>query len=120
VGLFLAWLDEFSSSASRRRGAAGSETERHDLTNPCKSAQLLNDLRWHRIVHGNERHRLTADRASTKVERSDIDPGRPERRPELTDETRRVVIDNVEHVTGEVGLDGNAENIDKARGAVAE
>jgi hypothetical protein len=77
-------------------------------------------LRWHRIVHGNERHRLTADRASTKVERSDIDPGRPERRPELTDETRRVVIDNVEHVTGEVGLDGNAENIDKARGAVAE
>ena len=49
-----------------------------------------------------------------------LTPASPSSGAEPADEARRVLVDDVEHVAGEIGLDLDPEQLDQPRRGVAE
>src|SRR3546814_11450621 len=54
------------------------------------------------------------------MEGADIDPCLAQSGADAPDETRRILVDDVEHVAVEIGLDLNPEQFDQPRGRIAE
>src|SRR5437016_2054596 len=82
--------------------------------------QLMRDARRDRVVDSNERDRFAAFLASAEAEGRNVDPVLTEPGSKCSDESRRVGVDDVDHLAGELSLDGNAEDVDEARRAIAE
>ena len=122
------WLPQAAAPGGKRsRQAARTDDLRRrqnasalTFFTPCSWQALSISVLRDRLIDAEQQHRFAARIAAAEVEGADVDPGLAQQRADAADEARRVLVDDVEHVAGEIGLDPDAEDLDQPRCAVAE
>src|SRR5206468_3108865 len=94
------------------------EAQRDDFAHAGEFVQLLGDAGRDRVVDGNQRDRFAFLLTAAEVEGGNVDPVLAELGAERTDEPRRVGVDDVDHLPGQLGLNRDAEDVHQARRAV--
>src|SRR6185503_3077972 len=100
--------------------ARPSEAQRNDLADTRQRMELARNIAADRVVDGDQCDRFAGLLPPSEVEGRDVDSVLSELRPERSDEAWLVVVDDVDHLAGELGLDRNAEDFDQPRRAIAE
>src|SRR3546814_14187624 len=75
---------------------------------------------WSSDVCSSDLHRFAPRGTAAEVESADVEPRITQRATDAADEARRVLVDDIEHVAGEIGFDLDPEHLDQPRLVVAE
>jgi hypothetical protein len=96
------------------------EAQQLRLNDTLKRGDLGHELGRDRLVDLDQRDRRAAGRVAAEMEGRDVDLALAQQRAEAADEARLVVVGDVEHVRGELGLDLDALDVNDARMLAAE
>src|SRR5580693_3460338 len=100
--------------------ALRSERERGSLHDQWQGADHGEDVLGHLFVDGDQANRVTTRGGTTQMEGGDVDAGAGQCGAEAADEAWLVLVGDVEHVRGEVGLDRDAFDLHQARAGAGE
>lgn len=113
-------LERFMADAFERWVGWRSEPQRHRRLDAGQTANLQKNGLAHRLIDREQQHRLAPCRTPPEMEGGDVDAGIAQRGADAADEARPVLVDDIEHRAGEIGLDPDAEQLDEARRILAE
>src|SRR6185437_3810749 len=111
------------SPRSARRGIEPKralEAERPRLHHVGERADAFEDVVRERLVDLHQADRILARCGAAEMEGGDVDPGFAHGAAEIADEARLVLVAHEQHVLAELGIHGNALDIDDARPVAEE
>src|SRR3546814_1145276 len=99
-----------SPNPSRKReGDLRSELQTLHRLHSGKLAELPQQRLGHRRIEAEQQYRFAARAAAAEVEGADVEAGFAERGADAANETRRVLVDDIEHMAVEIGFDLRSE-----------
>src|SRR3546814_6672687 len=101
-------------------GGPRAEPRRLVLPDAGESAHSLEQIALHGRIHREQQHGFAARGPATQLEGAYVDSRLAKRRAETADEARLVVVDGVEHVALNIGLQLDAQYFYKTWCAVGE
>src|SRR5687768_12718195 len=101
-----------------RRGS--SEVQRLHHPHAGEVEDVLQNAFLDMVVDREQQHRLGAGRDAAELEGANIDPGGAQRRSQPAYKAGGVVVDDIDHLAVELGLDLDPEDVDETRLGVAE
>src|SRR5688500_3423001 len=91
------------------------ELQRPHRLHSLPLAGLVDHVLADRLVDAEQQHRLPTRIAPAEVEGADVDSSLAEQGADTADEAGRILVDDVEHVPGQLGLDADAEYLNQPR-----